>query len=168
MVHLRVGDAREIDTAWSIWCEANVATQLGQPADDQLGRMQRRLLLPTTALYFLEDDGDAIAVALLSQARERGGAGGPIDGLGHISTVAVRPNYWGRGFATTLIREALEEARRRFYRRVQLWVHASNQRAIGLYQHLGFEKTNDTQPDDFGRPLLRYEIGLTGFEPATP
>jgi len=53
--------------------------------------------------------------------------------------VAVRKAYWGKGIGSLLIREALQEAKRMGYTQMELGVFADNERAIGLYQRMGFE-----------------------------
>ena len=111
-------------------------------------------------MFFAVQDGESVGVTMLAQAREKSGDGNPVDGLGHLSTVAVKPAYWGRGIARALVNEALNEARVRKFERVQLWVNAWNARAIRLYEFLGFRQTTDQQLDDYGKLMHRYEISV--------
>jgi GNAT superfamily N-acetyltransferase len=55
--------------------------------------------------------------------------------------LAVHPEAWGRGLA----REAVERAASRM-ERPTLWVLDLNERAKGLYRHLGWEPTGRSKP----------------------
>ena len=57
----------------------------------------------------------------------------------HIATLAVHPDYRGRGIATRLIELVLYEAYERGARRAMLEVRASNHAAQELYRQFGFE-----------------------------
>lgn len=56
----------------------------------------------------------------------------------HINTIAVRPEFRGRGIARRLLTFVLEDARKAGARRAILEVRASNAAAIGLYSAFGF------------------------------
>ena len=56
----------------------------------------------------------------------------------HVLKVACHPLYEGRGLATSLLAEALDEVRRRSGRGVILEVRPTNLRAVRLYRHLGY------------------------------
>jgi ribosomal-protein-alanine N-acetyltransferase len=56
----------------------------------------------------------------------------------HVLKVATHPLHEGRGLATTLMEEARLEAVRGNSRGLVLEVRPSNQRAFGLYKHLGY------------------------------
>jgi len=57
----------------------------------------------------------------------------------HIATLAVHPDYRGKGIASNLLEELLVEAFRRGARRAMLEVRASNYKAQSLYINYGFE-----------------------------
>jgi len=57
----------------------------------------------------------------------------------HILKVATHPIYEGRGIATALLDEARREAERSRGRGLILEVRPTNQRAIRLYRHLGYQ-----------------------------
>jgi ribosomal-protein-alanine N-acetyltransferase len=57
----------------------------------------------------------------------------------HIATLAVHPDYRGKGIASSLLEALLVEAFRRGARRAMLEVRASNFKAQSLYKHYGFE-----------------------------
>jgi len=157
-VAIERGSRRHIDTALAIWTEA-VSAARGLPQSTiNLDRIRRRLTLPTTLMFLARCRDELIGVTMLAQACADGGAGSPIQGLAHISTVAVRPKYWGNGIAAMLMRAALTEALAQGYTRVQLWAHPTNSRADRLYRSLGFIETGDQQLDDFGEPMRRYAL----------
>ncbi len=57
----------------------------------------------------------------------------------HISTLAVHPDFMGRGIGSRLLEEALVGALRLGADLVTLEVRASNQRPIDLYKKFGFQ-----------------------------
>ncbi|TET98719.1 MAG: ribosomal-protein-alanine N-acetyltransferase [Anaerolineales bacterium] len=57
----------------------------------------------------------------------------------HISTLAVHPDFRGRGIGRRLLEEALDGALRLGADLVTLEVRASNQRPIDLYKKFGFQ-----------------------------
>jgi len=61
--------------------------------------------------------------------------------LGHIISIAVHPDYRGRGIGYSLMVEALRKLKE-FYKvsEVYLEVRVSNESAIKLYEKLGFKK----------------------------
>ena len=58
----------------------------------------------------------------------------------HIMNVAVDPDYRGRGIATRLLEQVFESTRDDQRRGYTLEVRVSNDRAISLYEKLGFER----------------------------
>jgi ribosomal-protein-alanine N-acetyltransferase len=60
--------------------------------------------------------------------------------IADVQTIAVLPEYEGRGIGTALLTELLTEARRRGANDVLLEVRADNPRAQQLYLRFGFEQ----------------------------
>ena len=56
----------------------------------------------------------------------------------HINTLAVAPADRRQGYATTLLREVMEDAAAKGAQKATLEVRASNQSALALYEGLGF------------------------------
>lgn len=77
------------------------------------------------------------------------------DKLG-IESIGVHPDYRGRGLATTLIQGAITRSR---HSKAELQVEKANQKAISLYQTLGFKAIAEIT-DDYGRPA--YQMRRTG------
>lgn len=55
-----------------------------------------------------------------------------------LETVGVAKKYQHKGFGRILVEDALEEAKKRGYKRVFLFVRSTNKKAIALYQKFGF------------------------------
>ena len=84
------------------------------------------------------EDGEVVGMAWLAllerpPSPERGAR---LDG--DVQTVYVLPSHRGRGVGSALVREVVEEARRRGAQRVT--VHSST-RAVPVYERLGFAST---------------------------
>ena len=58
--------------------------------------------------------------------------------MGHVVSIAVLPDYRGRGLGTALMVEGMRRMRKRGLREVYLEVRVSNSVAIHLYRKLGF------------------------------
>lgn len=59
--------------------------------------------------------------------------------------LAVRPDHWGQGLATTLIEASLEALELRGCTTASLWCLQENRRARRLYRHLGWRATDDVR-----------------------
>jgi len=61
--------------------------------------------------------------------------------VGHIVSIAVRPEYRRRGIGTKLMKEAIKKLKEVYgVKEVYLEVRVSNEPAIRLYEKLGFKK----------------------------
>lgn len=86
------------------------------------------------------------------------------DEIGIVHSVATRPMYHGRGFATQLMQESIQIARNDGLRALRLDTFIDNVRSHGLYAKLGFIN-HGTWPvyyDDLGTiglDLFEYVIG---------
>lgn len=58
----------------------------------------------------------------------------------HLLNVVVRRKFQGQGFGARLLQFGLSQAKQQGAERMFLEVRPSNQRAISLYQHLGFRQ----------------------------
>jgi ribosomal-protein-alanine N-acetyltransferase len=63
-----------------------------------------------------------------------------IEPIADVQTIAVVPEYEGRGIGTTLLTLLIAEARRRYAADLLLEVRADNPRAQQLYLRFGFEQ----------------------------
>ncbi|MFF2297145.1 ribosomal protein S18-alanine N-acetyltransferase [Arthrobacter bambusae] len=77
-----------------------------------------------------ESDGQIVAYAGLMC----------IEPIADVQTIAVVPEFEGRGIGSAILTELIEEARRRGAVEVLLEVRADNPRAQALYVRFGFEQ----------------------------
>lgn len=102
-------------------------------------------------------DGHLLAIAIAMPARSddgRSDRSGP--GLAHISSVATRPGYWGKGLGGLAVRAIMSHAVRRGFARAQLWTQVSNAGARRLYEREGFFDLGRRKVDDLGEPILHF------------
>jgi len=90
----------------------------------------------------------AFPLSLWDRIRGRAGVRSPVLGYGglwllvdeaHISTIAVHPQWRGKGLGELVMLSLLEQGIRRGMQRATLEVRVSNETAQGLYRKLGFE-----------------------------
>jgi ribosomal-protein-alanine N-acetyltransferase len=91
-----------------------------------------------------------------------------IEPIADVQTIAVVPEYEGRGIGTTLLTRLIEEARRRYAADLLLEVRADNPRAQQLYLRFGFEQIH-VRPryyrDGVDALIMRLQLtGATGQE----
>lgn len=99
------------------------------PDDDVLARWALVLDEPGVVVRVAEDDGGLVAVAAYDDSTLR-----------HL---AVRPDHWGDGLATTAIETALHAMDLRGSTIASLWCLEENHRARRLYEYLGWRATED-------------------------
>lgn len=60
--------------------------------------------------------------------------------VAQVGSLALHEEFSGRGLATEMMRDLIEELKSNGIKRIQLIVESDNSRAIAFYQRLGFEK----------------------------
>jgi RimJ/RimL family protein N-acetyltransferase len=67
--------------------------------------------------------------------------GGQVNRLRHSTALAlgVLRSHWGKGVASAMLDEVLAWSRQVGLARIELTVHTTNERAIGVYQRSGFQ-----------------------------
>jgi ribosomal protein S18 acetylase RimI-like enzyme len=109
---------------------------------------------------FVAVDGSQIPGTYYLKANQAGG-GDHVANCGYIT----HPEATGRGIARRMCEHSLEQARARGFRAMQFnFVVSSNQRAIRLWQTLGFE-TVGRLPAAFRHPVLGFVDALVMFQP---
>ncbi len=88
-----------------------------------------------------------------------------IEPIADVQTIAVVPDYEGRGIGSTLLTALIDEARRRYAADLLLEVRADNPRAQRLYLRFGFEQIH-VRPRYYrdGVDALIMRLQLTGDE----
>jgi ribosomal protein S18 acetylase RimI-like enzyme len=125
----------------------------GAPGEHEAGLLHERLSLPGYWCRMAEAGGEAIGYVVLR----------PSDGLGHIWHLFVRPAWWGRGLAPSLLDAALGEARRRGYTTARLWTPRDNARARAFYEREGWYASGaEDYAPDLDLPLVEYRRPLEG------
>ena len=81
--------------------------------------------------FKIEDQGKIVAYLMAAPV-----SGTSID----IESIAVDPDYRGKGFAKILFTFTEKLAREKGYKKIELEVREFNREAIGLYERLGFSK----------------------------
>ncbi|HEX5088281.1 MAG TPA: GNAT family N-acetyltransferase [Nocardioides sp.] len=82
------------------------------------------------------------------------------DSDGRLRHLAVHPDHWGTGLAREGVELAVS-AIRASGRVPRLWVLVDNQRARGLYGHLGWQPTGRTQRAEWPPYPREIELSLT-------
>jgi ribosomal protein S18 acetylase RimI-like enzyme len=103
---------------------------------------------PGHAVFVADDAGPVVGTYYL-RANNRGG-GEHVANCGYV----VAPDAFGRGVARTMCAHSVDQARARGFTAMQFnFVIASNERAVRLWQHLGFA-ISGRLPDAFRHPRL--------------
>ncbi len=121
--------------------------------DEATARDMWMLQAPSRTVVAVSEDGTVLGTAKMNRNHMGGSA--------HISSASfmVAPEHTGHGTGRALAEEALRWARAEGYRGMQFnAVVASNVRAVGLYESLGFEVLG-TVPEGFLHPDEGY-VGL--------
>lgn len=170
-LRIRPAAPDELPELAAIWTAASVARRAaaglpaaGLPAADELAAAESLLTARSglSSAFVLAAERDRlVGMAMAMQALHNDGAGpGDVPGLLHVSMVAVRPEAWGEGIGTELVRAVLSAADDRGYQRAQLWTQQSNARGRDLYARLGFTRTGRTKVDDHGEPIEHFECSI--------
>ncbi len=95
----------------------------------------------------------------LTDAREEDGDGPSIPGLAHLSRMFVDPEHWRRGIGSLLLDRAVEEMRKRGYRKAQLFTPKRNIRSRRFYERHAWRPGEETRRWQ-GLVLIRYSLDL--------
>jgi len=83
----------------------------------------------------------------------------PVEGIEHIKSVAVDPDYWGQGIGRLLLDKTLESLKQKGKKGAELWTHETNERAQKLYEGRGFKKTGEKKSSErTGEPIIHYSL----------
>lgn len=112
---------------------------------------------PDRETFVAEEEGVVLGTYYLRPNQLGGGS--HVANCGYVTA----PEATGRGVARRMCEHSLEQARRRGFRAVQFnFVVSTNERAVRLWQSLGFE-TVGRLPRAFRHPRLGYVDALVMF-----
>lgn len=151
------GTATHLDAAASIWARATAA----RDGDDKPATLEKarpviaRVLGPGALLLIAETaSGRAAAFAAIA----------PIPGeadTAELHYLGVDPDHWGHGAGRELLSALPEWLDGRGFREVWLSVYADNQRAVRLYERVGWHASGTPAPNlRTGRLEQRYVLSL--------
>ncbi|MBF9071679.1 GNAT family N-acetyltransferase [Streptacidiphilus fuscans] len=155
---MQIREATDADWA-SIWPFFHAITAAGETftyptdVDEPTGRAMWMVRAPGRVVVAVDEDGTVLGTANMYANKMGPGA--------HIASGSfmVAPEHSGHGVGRALCTYLLAWAREHGFRGVQFnAVAASNTRAVGLYESLGFEVMT-TIPEGFHHPTLGY-VGL--------
>lgn len=93
-------------------------------------------------IFCLKDRGNIVGlVAGYSNNKE--------DKMGYISVVVLLNEYRGRGFAAELVKTFLKNARTKGMKKLFLYTHRENAKAVSLYKKLGFYEVDSKRNGDY-------------------
>jgi mycothiol synthase len=130
------------------WLAANNAAFAGHPENGSMTRrdLERRIAQPwfDPEGFFLAWEGSEVAGSCWTKVHD--------DGVGEIYIVGVTPGWEGRGLGSALVCHGLDYlASVRHASQAMLFVEDSNERAIALYEKLGFRHARMLEAFKFGR-----------------
>jgi ribosomal protein S18 acetylase RimI-like enzyme len=168
MTRMRSMRPDELDSAVSVWREANLAR--GAPHRPERTARIRAKLSASDALPFVALRPGIVGMALAEPGRFDDGAGDPDPSLLHISMVFVLPAEQRTGIGLPLLLHVFDAARSLGYRRVGVWTARENTPARKLYERAGMTLTGKRAPFRSGTQL-QYGCFLPGApapHPADP
>ena len=121
-----------------------------------------------TNLVAVDEDGSWVAMlAVLDETGSRDpDRQGPDDDGGasdrvHVVSVYVLPEHRGTGVAEDLLRGAIAWSWENTpARRIRLWVHEDNARALAFYLRLGFVRTGESMPFPSAPEETEHELEI--------
>lgn len=91
-------------------------------------------LLEKNIVYVFENDGKKVGMFKLYAHTYRSSH------ISYLGGVAIHPDFGGKGFGQKMFKEILELARERGVRRLELSTGTTNEKAMRLYEKMGFQK----------------------------
>lgn len=112
------------------------------------------------AEFVAERDGKVVgSVALSPRGASHGGAADTFAGVAWLSKLFVDATYRGHGLGRALLARAVEEARTRGYRRIDLETRTIFREAVHLYEVTGWQRGPDLPPEH--GPDQTYSLHLS-------
>lgn len=84
-----------------------------------------------------------------------------IEGVEHIKTLIVDPQLWGKKIGGSLVTKAIEVAKKRGRKQIELWTHETNSRAQRLYEGKGFKLTGEKKKaENTDEWIVHYSLDI--------
>lgn len=148
---VRAALASDSDAVWAI-LEPVIRAGETYTLPREMGRREALAFwfAPSHEVFIAEDSGQAVGTYFLRPNQAGGGA--HVANCGYITATAAS----GRGVARAMCAHSLDRARTRGFRAMQFnFVVAANERAVRLWQSLGFAIVGRL-PEAFRHPSLGY------------
>ena len=148
---VRAALASDSDAVWAI-LEPVIRAGETYTLPREMGRREALAFwfAPSHEVFIAEDSGQAVGTYFLRPNQAGGGA--HVANCGYITATAAS----GRGVARSMCAHSLDRARTRGFRAMQFnFVVAANERAVRLWQSLGFAIVGRL-PEAFRHPSLGY------------
>ena len=91
-------------------------------------------LLAKNIIFIYENDGNPIGMFKLIPMPHR------TTHIAYLGGVAIHPEHAGKGFGKKMLQEILDFGQKRGFLRIELSTATINERAIALYEKVGFQK----------------------------
>ena len=91
-------------------------------------------LLAKNIIFIYENDGNPIGMFKLIPMSHRTGH------IAYLGGVAIHPEHVGKGFGKKMLQEILDFGQKRGFLRIELSTATINEKAIALYEKVGFQK----------------------------
>jgi len=84
-----------------------------------------------------------------------------IEGVEHIKTLIVEPQLWGKKIGGSLVSDAIEVAKKKGRKQIELWTHETNSRAQRLYKGKGFKLTGEKKKaENTNEWIVHYSLNI--------
>lgn len=151
MLEFRPSTIHDLAGVMNIWRAAVDATHDFLAPDDRYAiEVELLTFFPQVTLLLAVDDSDALLGFMFLHED-------------HLEALFIHPDQHGRGIGRAFVEEALSGRHS-----LTLDVNEQNPRALGFYEHLGFERIGRSAHDGQGRPYpiihLRHRTVAEGLK----
>lgn len=151
MLTIRLAGTADADAVWSILEPVIRAGETYTLPRDLSREEALTYWFSSNHEVFVAEEGGQVAGTYFLHPNQRGG-GSHVANCGYMTAAQAT----GRGVARAMCLHSLEHARSRGYRAMQFnFVVSTNERAVRLWQHLGFEIVGRL-PEAFEHPSLGF------------
>jgi GNAT superfamily N-acetyltransferase len=148
---LRAGSSEDVERCVELWTRVIVARDGCEVVPGVVRqRAQAAFTRPVIRFAVIGAEPKGFALTLTKAPR-----------VALLSRLCVDANLNSRGLGTTLLKDAVEQARAGGFARIDLDVRQTNTRAIALYTRIGFAAIADPWKYDDGDPVIPLSLELT-------